>query len=322
MMSFSIPYLLGGLSLLMLIGPSCSKQREEALGTLEWDRINGRAVDSETIVEIYAKEGEPVERGQKILKLDTRVQEAQVARLRANMEQASWNLQQLQHGYRSEEIARAQAEFEGAQANRKAMEIEYQRKQELKDSTAVSQREVNLSANAYAQSQAKEQAAKEQLNMLKKGYRKEEIEQAKSHLAAAQAELNHAKEQLSRYTVTAERAGLLDSLPFKLGDKPPVGAVVSTILAGKAPWARVYLPAPWLSRIKAGDQVDIMVDGREQPIQGTVRHIESNASFTPYYTLSEEDRSRLSYVTEIDLDPEIAKDFPLGLPVRMLEPHE
>ena len=41
----------------------CDAQAPEALGTLEWDRINGRAVASETIVEITAKEGDQVSAG-------------------------------------------------------------------------------------------------------------------------------------------------------------------------------------------------------------------------------------------------------------------
>ncbi|MEM7144157.1 MAG: hypothetical protein AAF591_03415 [Verrucomicrobiota bacterium] len=287
------------------------------MGTLEWDRVNGRAVVSEPIVELMAREGEWVEAGQPLLQIDPRLQVAQVAQLKAEVGEAEWQLTQLENGYRPEEIATAEAELEGAQYDRKTMEIELERKTTMSNPGAVSERSVDLTANALAQAQAQERSADERLKLLRSGYRQEEVEKARAHLEATKAELVRAEESLSRYTVTAERAGLLDSIPFKLGDKPPVGAVVTTVLAGGAPWARVYLPEPWMSQVHAGDIVDIYIDGVSAPFEGRVRHIQSNASFTPYYTLSEEDRSRLSYVTEVDLDPETAGDLPLGIPVRM-----
>ena len=59
------------------------------------------------------------------------------------------------------------------------------------------------------------------------------------------------------------------------------------------------------------------MDGQTKIYRGRIRHIVANASFTPYYTLSEADRSRLSYVTEIDLIDDSAGELPVGLPVRM-----
>ena len=62
---------------------ACDSSPQRALGTLEWDQVHGRAVVSQPIVEIMVKEGESVEQGQAILRLDTRLQEAQVAQLEA-----------------------------------------------------------------------------------------------------------------------------------------------------------------------------------------------------------------------------------------------
>jgi HlyD family secretion protein len=300
---------------LSLVG--CRSDPPEALGTLEWDRVNGRAVASEVIVEVLAEEGERVVEGQPLLRIDARLQVAQVARLKAHVSGAEWKLTELESGYRVEEVASAEAELDAALYNLKIMKTEFDRKSSAGSKGAISQQEKDVSANSLAQAKATERSAEERLKMLKSGYRSEEIEQAKAKLDAARAELVHAEESLSRYTVTARRGGLLDSVPFKLGDKPPAGAVVTTVLAEKAPWARIYLPEPWLSRVKPGDTVDILVDGLEGPITGTVRNIQSNASFTPYYTLSEVDRSRLSFVTEVDLDVGAAADLPLGIPVRM-----
>ena len=55
----------------------------------------------------------------------------------------------------------------------------------------------------------------------------------------------------------------------------------------------------------------------DSPFEGRIRHIESRPSFTPYYALAEEDRQRLTYVTQIDMLSEDASELPVGIPVQV-----
>jgi HlyD family secretion protein len=48
---------------------------------------------------------------------------------------------------------------------------------------------------------------------------------------------------------------------------------------------------------------------------GTVRWVSADASFTPYFALTEHDRSKLSYLAEVDL-PE-ASSLPSGVPLEV-----
>jgi HlyD family secretion protein len=48
-----------------------------------------------------------------------------------------------------------------------------------------------------------------------------------------------------------------------------------------------------------------------------VRTVSSEASFTPYFALTERDRGHLAYVAEIDLPDQAAGDLPTGLPVEV-----
>jgi HlyD family secretion protein len=83
------------------------------------------------------------------------------------------------------------------------------------------------------------------------------------------------------------------------------------------PYARVYVPEPLRTRFMAGTRVEISVDGEAQTFQGTVRYVSAEASFTPYYALTQKDRSRLSYLAEVTLgDPEAAR-LPAGVPVQV-----
>ena len=44
----------------------------------------------------------------------------------------------------------------------------------------------------------------------------------------------------------------------------------------------------------------VHVDGISEAIPGKVRYVSAQASFTPYFALTQQDRSRLAYLAEID----------------------
>ena len=116
--------------------------------------------------------------------------------------------------------------------------------------------------------------------------------------------------------MVAPRAGRVDSLPYEVGDRPPAGAPLAILLVGETPYARVYVPAPIRTGVALGDRVRVFVDGQEQGYGGTVRMLRNEPVFTPYYALTGEDASRLSYLAEIALDADAA-GLPAGLPVRV-----
>ncbi len=67
-----------------------------------------------------------------------------------------------------------------------------------------------------------------------------------------------------------------------------------------------------------GSTFRLKIDGRQQVFSTRLRFISSVASFTPYFALSERDRSRLSYIAELEImDPEASK-LTAGTPVQLL----
>ena len=302
---------------LALFLTACERTEQRALGTLEWDRANGRAIASEVIVELLVQEGDTVTKGQPLLRLDSQLQQARVMQTQASVEQIEAQLNELRTGFREEQIAAARAEYEVAVSGRKNQALEYARQQKLVVDKLTSERNLDRTRTRLDQAKGQEEAALEHLKELEAGFRVEKIQQAEAKLRAELAQLDYQRTLLQRYTVIAERDGVLESYPFKLGDKPPPGAVVTTTLSGEHPWARVYLPEPWMSEVKVGSKVAVYVDGSEVPLSGYIRHIQSRPAFTPYYALAEEDRQRLTYVTEIDLPGDRARELPVGIPVQV-----
>ena len=310
------PALIVALAALTVSG--CEKPPEQALGTLEWDRVNNRIPASEIIIDIKVTEGEQVSAGTVLLSIDDRKIAQQYKDIQARLEQASWLLKERETGPRPQTIAEAKARLEAARATLENNEEIYRRQQYLLKSEFASQQQVDIARSSFLNARERVSELTESLNKLQIGTRIEQIEQARASVASLTSQLENLQLLWNDYTIKASRTGLVDSLPFKKGDRPPAGAVVSTILSGDKPWARVYIPEHFRSRMKHGDTYNLKIDGQEHVFTVRLRTLSSEASFTPYYALSEKDRSRLSYVAQLDFVEEKARDLTAGAPVQLL----
>ncbi len=139
------------------------------------------------------------------------------------------------------------------------------------------------------------------------------VDRASSAWEQAEADAIKARVALERLSITAPNSGRVDALPFEIGETPPVGSVLAVLLVGKAPYARLYVPEALRSQMVVGSKVEVTVDGYDDPFMGQVRRISSDPVFTPFYSLSEHDRSHLTYLAEVTIDD--GADLPAGLPV-------
>jgi HlyD family secretion protein len=85
-------------------------------------------------------------------------------------------------------------------------------------------------------------------------------------------------------------------------------------------FARIYVPEYLRADIVPGVSIEVRVDGVNKTFTGRVRWVSSDASFTPYFALTEHDRSRLTYLAEIDIPD--AADLPSGIPLQVDFPAE
>ena len=304
------------LVLLSLLG--CDREQQQAFGTLEWDRVNGRAMVSEVITDVYVAEGALVAAGTPLLKLDDRKIQAEIDTIKAQLQQSRWSLQELIAGPRSQTIAEARARVESAKATVENARQVYKRRKVLFSKNQVSKEEFDLAKKEYFNAQANVNEHSEALNELLAGTRFEQLEQSRAQVAALKAQLLQLQLKMADYTVTSARKGRVDSIPFKRGDRPPGNAVVVTLLSGEQPWARVYVPEPFRSKMTPGNTYTVLVDGQDTSYKARLRTISSEASFTPYYALTAKDRSRLAYVAELDLLDEQSASLTAGTPVQLL----
>ena len=305
--------LLSALLLAALTG--CADADKPLLGTLEWDRVSLPAEASEVLLRIAVAEGERVEAGQLLLELDPRRQDARIAQARAEVEQAAAHLAELSNGARSETIEAARADLARNRAELTDAERSFSRIAELYQRKQVAIAELDRARAARDQASAATRSAEAQLRELTNGTRPEQLEQAAAALEAARGNLAQLQVGREHLSLRAPRAGLVDALPFKVGDQPPTGAELVSLLVGEQPYARVFIPASIRAQVSVGDVMRVFVEGVEQPFQARVRSIRSEAAFTPYYALTGDDASRLMYRAELVLQGEAARQLPAGLPL-------
>lgn len=300
----------------LLAVAACQPSAPQALGTLEFDRVTLPAPAAERIVSVSAHEGDRVRAGQVLLRLEATRTRATTQATQAQVQQQREALAELEAGPRVEAIARARAQLAAAQAQARDAQAYYARLLPLGRRQLVAAADVDRARAAAGNAQAQVQAASQGVAELVHGTRPEQVGQGVAALQASQAQAAAQAVTLQKLDITATRDGIVDSLPYKLGDQPPVGAPLAVLLVGSAPYARIYVSEQQRARVRIGDTVRVRVEGVDKAYSGRVRSVRGEPVFTPYFALSGKDAARLSYLAEVQLGRDAAT-LPAGLPVRV-----
>jgi len=312
-----IRFLRASFAALALPLAACGEGHDALLGTLERDRIELVAEGQEPILEVAAREGESVKAGQLLIRLDPAAAAARLEQARANETQAERRYAENLAGARKEQIAQARAVAAGASARAATESKEYDRIEKVVAQQLLPASALDRQQAAKDSAIADERAAQDRLAELVNGTRAEVVEQSAAALAAARAQVAELALSLDRYMVRAPRDGVVDALPYKLGERPPKGAPVIVMLASGEPYARVFVPEPQRAAIGPGTTATVRIDGSDREWKARVRYVSADAAFTPYYALNERQRSRLAYLSEVVLTEPDALGLPTGIPVEV-----
>ena len=302
-----------------LVATGCARKDDawEVHGTLERDRLELVAESHERIIEVAVREGDRVATDAILVRQEAGTMQPRLEQAKASVDEAERRLAELQSGPRQREIDEARAAVAGAESTLQTETKEYERVRSLVERKLVSASSLDQARSRRDTARSARDQAQARLRLLLEGTRSEQVQQAQAAVARSKAALAELETTASRYVVRAPRDGVVEALPYKLGERPPAGAPVAVMLADGTPYARVYVPEPLRASYTAGARVQLRVDGVQQPLTGTVRYVSAEASFTPYNSLTQKDRTRLSYLAEITVDDPKAADLPSGIPVQV-----
>jgi HlyD family secretion protein len=297
---------------------ACSRHPANVLpGTVERDRIELVAESDEFIASMPLAEGASVKAGDVVIVQDNSLAKADLDAARAQLAEAEAHVEELVNGPRSTTIRAARARRDTARVLRDQAVRERDRLLELVQRSLVSKSEADRQVSTANAAESELHEAEEDLRELQEGTRPEEIKQARQAADTARAKLASLQTTSARLEVRAPVDATIDALPYRVGEKPARGATVAVLLATAQPYARIHVPEPLRARVKTGTPATLHVDGIEREYRGQVRFVASDAEFTPYYALTETDRSRLSFRAEVVFDEGESMSLPSGVPVNV-----
>jgi HlyD family secretion protein len=256
-----------------------------------------------TIAERYVDEGSLLDRGEPIARLDDREYRLQVERASAAKAAADARYRLVLKGPRGQEIDQALAALEGAEADLQTRQKDFQRIKSLYDLQVVSRAEFDRISAALTVAESVRDRARAQLDMLKEGFRTEEVEEARARLREAQKALALAELNLSRCRLFAPLAGRVLSKNREAGETVPAGASIVTIGDLTRPWLNLYISERDLGKVFLGMRADVTVDSfPSQPFTGKVTFVSEKAEFTPKNIQTQDERVKLVYRIKIELE--------------------
>lgn len=300
-------------------------RNEEAVvmvGTVERERLEMAAPVFEAIAEILVEEGQEVEAGRVLLRFDDQRLREEIASLRSARDQEKAKLEELLAGTRVEEIAQARAQHEASQARAENAEIELVRAQALYHEDADARTNLDAAQTTRDTSVAEEKRTREALAQAERGPRPEDISAQRAALLTAESRLKEAEVRLEQLVIRAPVPAFIETLPFRPGERVLMGSTVAAILELDRPYARVFIPERARAWAVAGREGTARVDGIAREFKARVRTVSADATFTPFFALTERERTRLSYPAKVDLLGTEARALPAGMPVEVTLPRE
>ncbi|WP_421202169.1 secretion protein HlyD [Aeromonas enteropelogenes] len=272
-------------------------------------RVGGR------VSEVLVDEGDAVQAGQLLARLDPAPLIHSRDSARANLAALTAANALMHKGYRSEETDRARASLSAAEAAALEADKQWRRQSALAATGAISRGQLDTARSQRDQTRAQVRAAREQLAQLETGYRPEEIAQSDAQLEGAKATLASAELALADAALTAPSDGILLIRAVETGSMVQAGATAFNLSLTIPVWVRAYVEEPWLGHFPSGARVQLTTDSRpDQPYQGVVGFVSPSAEFTPKSVETPDLRTHLVYRLRIvvqDPDPALRQGMPV-----------
>lgn len=272
---------------------------------------------------IAVREGDRVEPGQELARLEQAEIVARKAQAEAQVRVARAMLQELETGFRSEEIAQARAGRDAA-AERFADAVrDLERARVLFEGGAISQEALDKATLAHQVARTQLDTAEQQVQLFESGPRRERIEGQRAQLAAAEASLRAVEAAMEYSTIKAPFAGVVTVRHAEPGEIVSPGVTVLTITNPDDRWVRIYVRQDRIGAVKLGTAATITSDTYpEREVPGEVIFIATEAEFTPKNVQTTEERVKLVFAVKVQITGDPAQDLKVGMPADVRLPLE
>jgi len=230
-----------------------------------------RAREAQIIEEITVDEGDEVEKGRLLARLDSRdLQEALAQQdealelLRSQRLMAVAALDKVTAIPFEKRLELARLNVERAKERHNNAVDQTQRVMELLEKAFASKRELELSRSAERVAALELEAAQRQLEMAEQDPERKDIEKAQGQVAHVDAQLAAGQDERKRLAlrleerqILAPRDGRIVSIPFDEGERPATGDVLFAIDGGGGWIVKLHIPEDAIGKVEVGQRVMI-----------------------------------------------------------------
>ena len=308
--------------------PAPPTDRLRVSGHVEATEVHTAAEVGGRLLELRVAEGDRIEAGAIIARLDTEDIALQIARTRADRAAAVAQLRLLEAGSRAEDIRQARAQVDAATADAaaidaevKASQLDLDRFQTLLTANAgsVKQRDdaqarVDTAIARQRAAQDRVRSARETQARFEAGTRPEEIQAARARVEASDAQIAVLDKSQRDANVIAPISGIVTQKLVDAGEIIARGTPLVVITDLDHAWANLFVPEPMVPRVAMGQAATVLTDAGGQGLEGKVTFISPRAEFTPRNVQTAEERSKLVYRIKVSVDNR-AGVLKLGMPV-------
>jgi HlyD family secretion protein len=258
----------------------------EASGTVvPVKSVNISPKNSGRIAELFVEQGDRVQQGEKLARMENEDYEAQLSQARANLNEAQARLEEAQAGT-PQEVEQAQAQVASAQSRFELAQQRRERYQSLLEKGAISQDRFDEVLSEYLSAQANLEQARRSLEQTRNTNRPE-INRLQAAVESAQAQYQEAQVQFQDTIIKAPFAGIITQKYATEGafvtpttSASSTASATSTSILAIAEGLEVLAKVPEVDvgRIEVGQPAKIVADAYQGEVfRGEVKRVAPEA---------------------------------------------
>ncbi len=285
----------GGAAWLFLKKPPLPEGFAGGNGRLEAKQLFVSTKYPGRIKDVLVNEGDTVEAGQVVARMDTSALEAQLRAQEAKIAEAQQNVK----------VARTdvQVKVAGYDYSNK----QYERSRDLVTRGAVSEQEAEIDNAKMLGTKAELAGSKAQ------------VAQVQSTIVAAQAEADRLRAEIKDSVLVSPIRARVETRLSEPGEVLEAGGRVFSLNDLSDVYMYVYLPEKVTGKVPLGSEARIVLDAApEYPVRAIVSFVSPMAQFTPKTVETAEERHNLTFRVKLQVPPERLRQFEslvkVGLP--------
>jgi multidrug resistance efflux pump len=259
-------------------------------GTIEARDADVGSLVGGRVTAVRVEEGATVRKGEPLVEFESNFLDEQIRSQQGRLDAAKADLEKALRGPRQEDIARAKADAQNSEAERRRQEAL------LKDGVVGQQ--------AYDSAATAARIALETLQEKQRGNRPEDIASARAAVLREQGQLEYLQRQRQDLVVRAPADGVIQTIDLRPGDLVAAGQPVTTILEPDQIWVRIYVPETRLGLVRLGQRAFIRVDTfPKREYTGKVVEIRPKGEYTPRNVQTLDQRMDQVFGVKVAIDP-------------------